>query len=578
LSTNARRSLTIAAFVITLVLGSSGVTGAAPGSPRAPASARSIGQYYDQAGGPRSFLGPAIGPEYATAGGGRARDFRGGSVYWSPATGAHAVYGMILARYRSTGGPAGPLGYPMTDETATPDGTGRFNRFSGRGSIYWTPQGGAHAIYGDIWSRWAAQGGERGRLGYPTTSEHAVSGGRRNEFSGGTITWQAGTRVTQVSRINSPSPPENPTTWAVNRADTYKVADVTGRGSHNVTDLRWNVHGTDLGHMFLHNGRIVMTFGDTFGGPSADPFFSVPHGDWRSNVMATVAPGPQPAAGLVFSNMIAHRPWHAKELLSSRKVAGSEKTVIPTYGVSVGNRMFLHYMSVRDWDAPGRWTLNHSGIAYSDDGGNTWIKDRNTIWPGNSNFGQVAFVPQGDYIYVYGIPGGRYGSLRLARVPAHGMLDKAEYQYWNGSAWLADRPDAAVDIVSGPVGELSVQYSTYYRQWLMMYLVDSTGQIVLRTADRLTGPWGPPQVVATTEKYPQAYAPYITPLWNDGMDIYFTMSMYGTYQVSLMHTSLTAAGPAGSPLPDAALAAPAPLFPLTPRRMGPYDHGSGSTP
>lgn len=327
--------------------------------------------------------------------------------------------------------------------------------------------------------------------------------------------------------------------WIVNAADTYQVAQETGLESLNNTPDRWNVYGTDLGHMFLYDGRMFMVFGDTFGPPAARPFLSVPHSGWRSNAMAEVDTTNRPTGGLVFSSMITDGSGHARELLPSRKIRGKEQAVIPTYGVSVENRMYLYYMSIRQFDQPGHWSLNHSGVAYSDDAGSTWTT-AGPRWPGNSNFGQVALVQQGGYIYVFGIPGGRYGSLRLARVPATSVLTGTAYQYWNGSFWATDDPGTAVNIVAGPVGELSVQYNFYYQKWLMMYLIDPAGQIVLRMADSLTGPWSSAQVVVTGVQYPQLYAPYITPLWNDRKDIYFTMSMFEPYQVFLLHTSLTA--------------------------------------
>jgi hypothetical protein len=37
---------------------------------------------------------------------------------------------------------------------------------------------------------------------------------------------------------------------------------------------------------------------------------------------------------------------------------------------------------------------------------------------------------------------------------------------------------------------------------------------------------------------PSLYAPYITPLWNDGPDIWFTMSVFVSYGVYLLRTSL----------------------------------------
>lgn len=373
-------------------------------------------------------------------------------------------------------------------------------------------------------------------------------------------------------RCRTPAGP-HPSPWQVDGTDTGRVAAEIGAGSLNPPS-RNGVHGADLGHMFVHDGRLLMVFGDTFGGPAAQDFFSVRHEDWRSNTIGVASATASPARGVTFTGMISDRPGHAKELLASRKIDGVEQTVIPTYGVSVGNRAYLYYMSVRAWGRPGQWTLNHSGIAYSDDGGTTWTTSPVT-WSGASNFGQVATVERNGYVYLYGIPGGRYGDMRLARVRQDEILTRSAYRYWDGGTWVRDE-SAATPIVPGPVGEMSVQYNSHYRTYLMMYLVDSTQQIVLRTSDSLTGPWSDPQVVADGDRYPQLYAPYIMPVFNDGEDIWFTMSMYGSYDVSLMHTSLDPRSPT-APLPPALVPEAAPTTPPY-RPTSENDHGAGSTP
>lgn len=110
-------------------------------------------------------------------------------VYNAKAGAAFEIHGAIYERWRAAGG----LGYgvPDTDETATPDGIGRYNHFNGgTASIYWTPQTGAHTIYGDIRKRWAELGWERGYLGYPISDEvDFADGGRANEFQNGGIYW-----------------------------------------------------------------------------------------------------------------------------------------------------------------------------------------------------------------------------------------------------------------------------------------------------------------------------------------------------------------------------------------------------
>ena len=116
---------------------------------------------------------------------------KGGSVYWTPSTGAHGVWGAIRELWSQIGWERGPMGYPLNDETATPDGVGRYNHFSKAGSIYWTPQTGAHEVYGAIRQRWSALGWERSYLGYPTSGEFSIPGGRRNNFERGFIEWYA---------------------------------------------------------------------------------------------------------------------------------------------------------------------------------------------------------------------------------------------------------------------------------------------------------------------------------------------------------------------------------------------------
>jgi uncharacterized protein with LGFP repeats len=118
--------------------------------------------------------------------GGAYNHFTDGSIYFSPATGAHTVRGLIRDKWAAMGWETSCLGYPATDEITLPGGA--FNHFAG-GSVYWSPATGAHTVRGAIRDRWASVGWENGRLGYPTSDEYAVTGGRRSNFSGGSITW-----------------------------------------------------------------------------------------------------------------------------------------------------------------------------------------------------------------------------------------------------------------------------------------------------------------------------------------------------------------------------------------------------
>ncbi|MEU5266852.1 PQQ-dependent sugar dehydrogenase [Amycolatopsis sp. NPDC021455] len=111
-----------------------------------------------------------------------------GSIYYTNATGAHAIYGEIRKKWAALDYERG-LGYPTTDETGTPDGVGRYNHFSLGHSIYFTVATGAHAVKGEIRKRWAALGWERSYLHYPRTDEYVVNGVYRSDFQGGYITF-----------------------------------------------------------------------------------------------------------------------------------------------------------------------------------------------------------------------------------------------------------------------------------------------------------------------------------------------------------------------------------------------------
>ena len=134
---------------------------------------------------------------------GRARDYENASIYWTPQTGAFEIHGDIRIHYGRVGGHRGFLRYPITDETGTPDGVGRFNHFEG-GSIYWTPGTGAKEVHGAIRDLWQGMGWERSWLGYPTSDEHDMPGGRASLFQGGKIEWTpgGGARATRMVSID----------------------------------------------------------------------------------------------------------------------------------------------------------------------------------------------------------------------------------------------------------------------------------------------------------------------------------------------------------------------------------------
>ncbi len=149
-----------------------------------------IFQRYGALGWEQSPLGYPTTDELGTPDGiGRFSAFQRGNIYFTPRTGARAVWGAIFSRYGSLGFETGLLGYPVTDELATPDRIGRYNHFEA-GSIYWSPQTGAHPIQGGFLDVWAQLGWENSELGFPASDIYDLGDGvLAQEFEFGALEW-----------------------------------------------------------------------------------------------------------------------------------------------------------------------------------------------------------------------------------------------------------------------------------------------------------------------------------------------------------------------------------------------------
>jgi len=332
-----------------------------------------------------------------------------------------------------------------------------------------------------------------------------------------------------------------------------EVSQLTGAASPNATD-QVNVYGTDLGNMFVHDdGRLYFLFGDTFGSPGT-PETS---GDWRSNVMAFTSDFTA-SDGITLDGWIVDGSGHAKALVEGEhhpNDGSGEVTKIPTSGFSVGGRQHMWFMSVRQWGAPGQWICDYAEIATSDDDGSTWTRS-GVQWAGDGNFVQTAVVEHEGWLYVYGIPAGRFGSVRLARVAPGSVLDQGAYEYYAaGSSWTGVESDA-VDIVPSPAGELSVAWNGYLNRWMMLYLDEGQARIVLREATDPWGPWSEGVELCNGADYPALYGPFTHPVLfeEDGRVVHFLLSRWGAYNVFVMKAVLArveSTTPDAGPQPDA---------------------------
>jgi hypothetical protein len=321
---------------------------------------------------------------------------------------------------------------------------------------------------------------------------------------------------------------------------------------------RFGISGTDLGIMWDNgsttNPQVLIAFGDTFGD------CSVQDQQWRKNVLYRSAdrdladgmriPGPRYGDIYAGSPVAQNRPNFSRQVIASLGLAATEVTVIPTAGISVGARQYVNFMSVSQWGNPGQWSTNFSAVAVSDDNGENWTVPRTGIRPswfntvpgvpfvwGYQNFQMAAYVRSGGYVYNYGTGAGRGGMPFLARVPENAVADNSAYEYFTPFGWIRNTPYLALQVVWAPGSEMSVAWNDHLQKFVMLY-TNTLNNVVMRTADRPEGPWSQAKTIVNTADVPGGiYAPYIHP-WSRGADLYFTLSLWSTYSVMLMRTSL----------------------------------------
>jgi len=161
-------------------------------------AADAINSAWSAAGGSDSAVGSRDGDVYEV-GDGFGQKFTDGKIFFTPDSGAHLIFGAILDKYESLGGAAdSDLGFPTINEVAGLAGPDtRVSTFSAsdKPAIFWTPDTGAFAVRGAINAAWDKLGGSAGALGVPIEDERYDGDNVSQKFTGGELTWNLGTKT-----------------------------------------------------------------------------------------------------------------------------------------------------------------------------------------------------------------------------------------------------------------------------------------------------------------------------------------------------------------------------------------------
>jgi uncharacterized protein with LGFP repeats len=127
-------------------------------------------------------------------------------MFFTPATGARAIFGPILDKYESLGGPAdSDLGFPAINEVpglAGPDSRVSTFSASDKPVIFWTPDHGAFVVRGAMNAAWDKLGSSGGALGVPVADQTDDGEVTSQAFSGGKVSWN------RLTKTFSTTPPE----------------------------------------------------------------------------------------------------------------------------------------------------------------------------------------------------------------------------------------------------------------------------------------------------------------------------------------------------------------------------------
>lgn len=323
---------------------------------------------------------------------------------------------------------------------------------------------------------------------------------------------------------------------------TEYVSRVTGDSENdnlpNPTNTYTNfaLPATDYGIMWeAGNGNILSAFGDNW----TDKAFKQ---NWKSNTLG-ITSNSDLENGIKFSAFVMD--GNARKEIIPHTAGDNTFSYIPSAGIAVGRRQYMlfskHIMKPEP-ATPDSYLSEYSELAYSDDYGQNWVRS-GVQWSGTGNFVQGSFVKINGFVYFYGIPSGRLGVVKVARVLEDRMLEKSAWRYWDGNKWNANE-NAAIAITQGPAGELSVFYNSFYNRYIMMYLSVSNRAIVFRQSDNPEGDWSGEQILQE-DTGEGLYGPSVHPYGKDGKDIYYVVSHAMNFaktaqmwNVYLMKTSL----------------------------------------
>jgi len=235
---------------------------------------------YNEHGGSGGWLGFPTQREHDWNGGKRTL-FEGGYIYWDGQRAEAYRHGELPApnwqqameqEYQAMKGLLGNPSGPYATAGRSPQGTtGKWRAYE-TGTIHWSSQYGAVALWHDLQREYNEHGGSGGWLGFPTKRERDWNGGKRTDFEGGFIYWD-GQRATAYRNGEFVITKEHLDKFARVAARSPEIGAAKGPIEHRGNGFLFQPF--ESGHIEWNGQKFVVTiYGD--GNPSVSQPINTP--------------------------------------------------------------------------------------------------------------------------------------------------------------------------------------------------------------------------------------------------------------------------------------------------------------
>jgi uncharacterized protein with LGFP repeats len=126
--------------------------------------------------------------------------FQAGHIVWGSKTGARLIVGGINNSWKAfSAATKSSLGLPTAEEKRGRIASAWTQPFTG-GGIWYSYATKGRTVRGAIHSKYVSMGAETSYLKLPTGEAYAVTGGQKQAFQGGWLTWNSRTGVVTATR------------------------------------------------------------------------------------------------------------------------------------------------------------------------------------------------------------------------------------------------------------------------------------------------------------------------------------------------------------------------------------------